>query len=276
VLASAVRGTVSSGSGVDDGHPALMSSYRSELGGILALLYIIYRICKYYDLSSGKAVFYCDNKVAIGNSFKSAPSGITPFFQPDYDLLGLIHELVTLILITVVGNWVKGHYTGTERQLQHDLNDEADKLASNHLFNQSPPFNTHKCPQPFPGYRVLLYDNSVITFKYYSVLLSALHEQELVTYILRKTKWTTSTFHLVHWTAHSSAYRKLTVHRQIQISKLIHNLANTNRQNHIYYKALHCARVASWTRQLLSMSLLVLSLLPTLYVLSCYNNYRPP
>jgi hypothetical protein len=115
VLASAVRGTMSSGSGVDDGHPALMSSYWSELGGVLALLCIIYRICKYYDLSSGKTVFYCDNKGAIGNSFKSAPPGITPFFQADYDLLGLIHELVTLIPITVVGNWVKGHYTRTER-----------------------------------------------------------------------------------------------------------------------------------------------------------------
>jgi hypothetical protein len=51
VIASAVRGTISSGSGPDDGHLDLMFSYLSELGGILALLYIIYRVCLYYKLT---------------------------------------------------------------------------------------------------------------------------------------------------------------------------------------------------------------------------------
>jgi len=110
VLASAVRGTMSSGSGTDDGHPDFMS------GGILALLYIIYCICLYYDISSGKTVLYCDHKGAIGNSFKLAPPGITFFLDPDYYLLGLIHELVKLIPITVIGHWVKGHYKGRDRQ----------------------------------------------------------------------------------------------------------------------------------------------------------------
>jgi hypothetical protein len=32
----------------DEGHPDLLSSYRSKLGGILASLYIIHRICQYY------------------------------------------------------------------------------------------------------------------------------------------------------------------------------------------------------------------------------------
>ena len=54
--------------------------------------------------------------------------------------------------------------------------------------------------------------------------------------------------------ANSNAYKKLTVHCQIQISKLIHNLANTNKKITYITKALHCARVASWTRKLLSMS----------------------
>ena len=34
--------TLLQGAGPDDGHPSLMSSYRSELGGLLAVLYIIY------------------------------------------------------------------------------------------------------------------------------------------------------------------------------------------------------------------------------------------
>ena len=70
----------------------------------------------YYDISSGKTVLYCDHKGAIGNSFKLAPPGITFFLDPDYYLLGLIHELVKLIPITVIGHWVKGHYKGRDRQ----------------------------------------------------------------------------------------------------------------------------------------------------------------
>ncbi len=33
----------------DDGNPMLLTSYRSELGGLVTLLYIIHRICQYYN-----------------------------------------------------------------------------------------------------------------------------------------------------------------------------------------------------------------------------------
>jgi hypothetical protein len=39
----------------------------------------------------------------------------------------------------------------------------------------------------------------------------------------------------VDWEAHSRAFHHLSRHKQIQTAKLIHNLANTNRQNRLYY-----------------------------------------
>jgi hypothetical protein len=96
-----------------DGHPALLSSYRSELGGILAALYIIHRICEYYLLSQGAAILYCDNKGAVHKAFTTNPKGITPYLTTDYDLLGIIHSLVSILPITVIGYWVKECYTGT-------------------------------------------------------------------------------------------------------------------------------------------------------------------
>jgi hypothetical protein len=43
-------------------------------------------------------------------------------------------------------------------------------------------------------------------------------------------------FKMVHWTAHEKAFKQLTWHQQIHTAKLIHNLANINRQNFLYYK----------------------------------------
>jgi hypothetical protein len=148
-----------------------MSSYHTELGGILATLYIIHGTCKYYDITNGKAKLYCDSKVAIVNCFTTITPGISPFFSPDYDLILLEKQIVAILPIPDFGEWVKGHYSGKDRKIQHDLNDKADKLAGKHLDAQSNQNGTNTSSIPSPGYgvRLLLYD-CVLTSKYYSAL----------------------------------------------------------------------------------------------------------
>lgn len=48
VFASDMEQEITAGAGPDDGHPSLMASYRTELGGLLAVLYIIHCICQHY------------------------------------------------------------------------------------------------------------------------------------------------------------------------------------------------------------------------------------
>jgi hypothetical protein len=48
ILASEIQQEISTGAGPDNAIPELRSSYCSELGGILAILYIIHRICQHY------------------------------------------------------------------------------------------------------------------------------------------------------------------------------------------------------------------------------------
>ena len=72
-----VQGTIAIGSGPSDGHPTLLSSYQSELGRILASLYVIYKICDQYNIQERKATLYCDNKGTIQKSFRAPPQGIT-------------------------------------------------------------------------------------------------------------------------------------------------------------------------------------------------------
>ncbi len=137
----------------------------------------------------------------------------------------------------MAGEWVKGHYSGKNRKIQHDLNDKADELAGIHLDNQNFRSGTNISHIPNPGYTIrLLKDNCVITSKYRSIICYCHHEQQLQNYILKRTKWSHREFHQVHWTAHGAAFTRLSRHQQITMAKLIHNLANTNRQSHLYYK----------------------------------------
>jgi hypothetical protein len=214
-----------------------MSSYRTELGGIVAALYLIQRICEYYDMAVGKATLYCDNKGAITKSFQPVTPGISPFMSPSYDLLLLAKQLIARIPITLIGEWVKGHYTGKDRRIQHDLNDRADEIAGGHLAAQDNSTGTNTGTIPYPGYRIrILKDNKVTSSKYRAIISNGRHNQLLIDYILKKTKWSNTEFQKVHCVAHGKAFQQLTRHQQIFTAKLIHNLANTNKQNYLYYK----------------------------------------
>lgn len=68
---------------------AFLSSYRSELGGILASLSIIHRICAYAHITAGSAMLYCDNKSAPAKTFQHPNKSITPFLTTDNDILHL-------------------------------------------------------------------------------------------------------------------------------------------------------------------------------------------
>jgi hypothetical protein len=131
---------------------------------------------------------------------------------------------------------VKGHYTGEHREHKHDLNEQADKLATK--FNAHPPstLKQRRMPCPLPGYATrLVYDGSTITNKLYKTMLKALHRPKFISYLKQKNNWTDSTFHSIHWDAHEHAFISHTRNNQIMIAKIIHKLVNTNYQNHKFY-----------------------------------------
>jgi hypothetical protein len=87
---------LSNGSGPMDGHPELMTPHRTELSGIVALCYIIARICGHYNISSGHIMVYCDNTGVIKNVFQLGKPGITPYFNTDHDLVEVTKHLIQL------------------------------------------------------------------------------------------------------------------------------------------------------------------------------------
>jgi len=54
ILANDDRTVLLQGAGPVDGHPNLTSAYRPELSGLVAILYVLYRICLYHDIANGK------------------------------------------------------------------------------------------------------------------------------------------------------------------------------------------------------------------------------
>jgi hypothetical protein len=80
-----------------------------------------------------------------------------------------------------------------------------------------------------------MHNGSVMTSKFYTVLSRAMHDNTLSDYILRETKWSATIFAMVDWDTHERAFKRLTQYQKITTVKLIHNLANTNHQNHLYY-----------------------------------------
>ncbi len=114
-----------------------------------------------------------------------------------------------LLPVTKVAEWVKGHYTGDNREYTHDLNNTVDKLAG--AFNKSPPRLRHrKLPCSIPGYSIRLLNNgSTISTKLYSTMSIALHRTSYIVYLKTKHGWTDSTFEPIHWDAHELAYKGL-------------------------------------------------------------------
>jgi hypothetical protein len=236
IISTQDKDILAQGAGPTDGNPSALSSYRAELGGLLAILYTIYRICQHYQVTSGKVSYYCDNKGVLSNVFSYRTPRISQFLQPDSDLVMAARHLITVIPVTIVSGWVKGHYTGEYREYKHDLNDMVDHLVG--AFNKSPDpaFTPKRMPCLAPDYAVrLIYKDSSVTTKLYKTMASELHRNRFIEYIKQKCHWSSTTFNQVHWDAHEVAFMKLSRTNQAMVAKLQHKIVNTNSQNAKYY-----------------------------------------
>ena len=112
------------------GHKNDQSSYRAELGGILASIVFTNKIAKKFDIQEGKCTMICDNKGALDSSFGFRQ--INPRWQC-FDLLCMIRFHIANSPIKWKHKHVKGHQDRTTSY--EDLDDisqanvDVDKLA---------------------------------------------------------------------------------------------------------------------------------------------------
>lgn len=90
--------------------------YRVELNDLIAIIYNINWICLHYQVKSGIVKYHCYNKGALTNLFFTKFLTILQFLNTDYNLILIAKNLVTLLPVTIVSEWVKGHYKGDNRE----------------------------------------------------------------------------------------------------------------------------------------------------------------
>jgi ribonuclease HI len=130
------------------GHANGQSAIRAELISITASTYLLLSLLSKFGVTGGSLSLYNDCSKALklinqqGHKFKR-------FLINDYDLINEIrttlHHVRSSVSIQLL--WVKGHYSGKNREPQHDLNADARSLATSGLaiasqssVDISPPF----------------------------------------------------------------------------------------------------------------------------------------
>ncbi len=133
--------------------------------------------------------------------------------------------------------WVKGHSTAKTKSTPEEINIIADHLAASYADSHPQLYRPSRLPLPPPKYAVrILFDGLVITSKLYKILSTSLHTDTFIAHIMKKSKWPCRIFDMINWQAHSLAFCRLSRQQKISIAKIVHQLINTNKQNHIYYK----------------------------------------
>jgi hypothetical protein len=215
-----------------------MSPYRAELSGLTSILFIVLWVTALRSIEKGAVTIYCDNSSALDHVFAAIRMSNNPLQQliADIDLISCAKDLLLQLPVDIQirKEWVKGHYTGSDRKLQHDLNDMADNLAVQHnstrrLLNTFPPLLS-------PLSEVEIHQNNqIITSRLPQIIRKVPHSDNLQQAILNQTKWDLQTFQKVHWDGHKAAFTSHGWVHRISITKLVHGLYQTKERDNRFY-----------------------------------------
>jgi hypothetical protein len=226
------------GAGPSFSHPDVMSPYRAELSGLTSILFILLWVTTFNSIETGSVTIYCDNTSALDRIFTAIRQSNNPLQQliADIDLISCARDLLLQLPVDIQirKEWVKGHYTDSNRELQHDLNDMADELAVQHN-------STRRSPNAYPplispmSEAEILQDNHIITSCLPQIIRKARHLDDLQQAILHQTKWDLQTFHKVHWNGHKAAFTSHGRIHRVSITKLVHGLYQTKERDNQFY-----------------------------------------
>lgn len=184
----------------------------------------------------GQVKLYSDNQSALDNIFDSTPKrGIFPLLAVDYDLFVPAKDMLHSLPIKIAWGWVKGHYTGDNRELQHDLNALVDELATR--FQEVPPNGYEPTAKPmfhFLHEAALYKDGSMVTGKLSKIIYERRFLDNLTTTIVKQAKWQPEHFCSVDWDIFGKVFSSYSRFHQISIAKFIHGLWHRGEQKVLF------------------------------------------
>jgi hypothetical protein len=205
------------------GAPEEQSSFRSELSGILGVVYMVQLICTTYQITSGSICLGCDGEQALTQALDETKSGRVEVKRSDYDILSAIRAALKWSPLTWTFRHVRGHQDddGTcvlDRWAQ--LNVEMDLLAKAYRIDQS---ERHSAPT------YLLADEYWV-FRINGKKISSYLDECIRDHVLggaqkdrwaRKGKLTPSSVPFVNWTACGQAMESLKIGRRHWVAKQV-------------------------------------------------------
>jgi hypothetical protein len=121
------------GGGPDGGYQLIMSSYRSELGGITTGLAVIGTLIRSRKIKVRSVKLVCDNEAKIKACNRKSMQSVSHRTEGDHDLISTIHDLQERWCqdIDIQYEWAKGHTYDLNREptKYERLNIVADELC---------------------------------------------------------------------------------------------------------------------------------------------------
>jgi hypothetical protein len=199
------------GGGPDDGGQLLITSYRSEPGGISCGLAVIDTLVRSGKIKVKTVNFVCDNEPAIKACRRKRTQSVFHRIEGDHDLISTIHFLQEhwCPYTDIYYEWVKQRHA---YELNRDptkferVNIVADELCDVIRETSRGPFASRPNCGLWRSERCALFIRGVkVTSNWKDRLTHQLLDGDLHEYLMQKEQWTTHAFNNICWKRNETA-----------------------------------------------------------------------
>jgi hypothetical protein len=217
-----------------------MTSYQSELGGLVAGLTVLGTLFRSGTLNMRSIRFICDNESAVTAARRPTSESIFHNTKCDWDLIVTIQDLIARWCKGISSSfyWVKGHADRIDRPVTRDerLNIESGIQADAIRAQACGMIAAHpNCPHWDIEEASLFIRGSKVTSYMKNQLTSQMDDGNLCSFLMQKESWSPQTFDAIDWNASERALRRLSKNRQMNVVKLFHNYWHTGSRHVKFY-----------------------------------------
>jgi ribonuclease HI len=202
------------GGGPDDGDQLLMTSYRSELGGITSGLAVIGTLVRSGKIKVKSVKLVCDNEAAVKVCTRKITLSIFYRTEGDHYLVSTIQYLQDTWCqdFDIKYEWVKGHADDLDREPMkcERLNIVADEICDAVRATAQGPYGAKPSCGLWPNERCALFIRGIkITSNWKERLTQQLLHGDLQEYLMEKEQWSTYSFNNICWKRNETALKRI-------------------------------------------------------------------
>ena len=235
------------GAHVTPGHPSEINPYRSELGGILALVVVAEAIAILHDVEEGTIELGCDCESGIIAIFEHTYD--TPK-QPHHDLIHEIRKKLDASILTWKFRHVRGHQdkhlTFNMLDMWGQMNVEMDSLAKTY-WNETSSSTTPFYPTSSHSWSLWVGPQKLSSWDRTS-LYNHCRSREILSHWSTRRAIPANLIHNIDWDACQDAVKKLGLNRSLWVPKWLAGFAPVGKvlqRNQLQTHA-ECPRCASF------------------------------